>query len=429
MKRRNLQIGEHRVRVGKMIAEGGFSFIYAAKSDAGEKLALKVINCQTKDAEKDVKTEIKYLTMLSAFPASISFYGAIMEEKKHKRTYGLLTELCKGGTYVELVNQKPTYKLSEKFILATLARILPPVAALHATRPTPVCHLDLKIENILLKEPIDFKAAALLPSTLRRRHARGARLCDFGSCRTLNIAAPELRRDSALRTRLEAMIQAKTTPAYRAPELADLHSGFHIGPAADVFAIGCLLYKLMFLRAPFGDEASNLAMAAAKWAFPLEASELLDAVSDGAVSPTARQIREIAKRLGRPLDERTGPSYSPRIKQIVRRCLERNPRDRPDVWGLAGLLEEAGHRVRGMPERPADVAVEPPATPLTAPEAVPAEWGDWASPAFEAQFEGDIEFGFFDDGVEGWGEAASPGEPTKPSSAPSSPVSDNANDK
>lgn len=63
------------------------------------------------------------------------------------------------------------------------------------------------------------------------------KLCDFGSATTRPAGAATPRE----RGRLEDNIQRRTTPAYRAPEMYELATHATVGPAADVWAMGCLL--------------------------------------------------------------------------------------------------------------------------------------------------------------------------------------------
>ena len=48
-----------------------------------------------------------------------------------------------------------------------------------------------------------------------------------------------------------ADIERNTTPTYRAPEMIDLHSGKFVGTKVDIWALGCMLYKMAFYRDAF----------------------------------------------------------------------------------------------------------------------------------------------------------------------------------
>ena len=49
------------------------------------------------------------------------------------------------------------------------------------------------------------------------------------------------------------VIAKSTTPLYRAPEQLDLFLGYPIDERVDVWALGCLLYTLMFFKSPFNE--------------------------------------------------------------------------------------------------------------------------------------------------------------------------------
>lgn len=54
---------------------------------------------------------------------------------------------------------------------------------------------------------------------------------------------------------------------YRAPEMVDTWSNHEIGAAADMWALGCLLYLMCFNKHPFED-SSNLRIINANYSIP-----------------------------------------------------------------------------------------------------------------------------------------------------------------
>jgi len=60
-----------------------------------------------------------------------------------------------------------------------------------------------------------------------------------------------------------------TTPCYRAPEMLDTWNNFPVGPAGDIWALGCILYTLCFMRHPFEDSA-KLRIINANYTIPPE---------------------------------------------------------------------------------------------------------------------------------------------------------------
>ncbi|NWS48180.1 AAK1 kinase, partial [Probosciger aterrimus] len=73
-------------------------------------------------------------------------------------------------------------------------------------------------------------------------------LCDFGSA-TNKFQNPQTEGVNAV----EEEIKKYTTLSYRAPEMVNLYSGKLITTKADIWALGCLLYKLCYFTLPFGE--------------------------------------------------------------------------------------------------------------------------------------------------------------------------------
>lgn len=118
------------------------------------------------------------------------------------------------------------------------------VSRLHHNKPS-IIHRDLKVENILLSETGHYV------------------LCDFGSATIKNICPSS----GALSiTEIEEDIKKYTTLSYRSPEMIDLYSGKPITTKSDIWALGCLLFKLCFFSLPFGE--STLAIQNAQFTIP-----------------------------------------------------------------------------------------------------------------------------------------------------------------
>ncbi|VDO29984.1 unnamed protein product [Onchocerca flexuosa] len=70
------------------------------------------------------------------------------------------------------------------------------------------------------------------------------------------------------------MLARHTTPMYRAPESLDMYSNFPVGPAQDIWALGCVLYYLCYRKHPFEDSA-KLRIINAKYSLPDAESEYI----------------------------------------------------------------------------------------------------------------------------------------------------------
>jgi AP2-associated kinase len=128
-------------------------------------------------------------------------------------------------------------------------------------------------------------------------------LCDFGSAILLSPSTTndfQQYSSNQLTTniiqQLEEEIQRYTTLCYRAPEMIDLYSRLPITLKTDIWAMGCLLYKLMYNTMPFGD--SILAIQNGIFTIPDDMAQV----------------------------------YSRDLNLLVRYMLEIDINKRPDIW-------------------------------------------------------------------------------------------------
>jgi serine/threonine protein kinase len=153
------------------------------------------------------------------------------------------------------------------------------VALMHSQDP-PIIHRDLKIENVLIKKGI-------------------YKLCDFGSA-TTRVYNLSVKQD---KLSAEEDIQKNTTMAYRSPEMADLYSRQIINEKVDVWALGCVLYKMCYFHGPF-EEAGNLQIINCKYTIP------------------------------------DSPRYSSKITNLIRSIFVANPENRPSVFDLIETVSQ-----------------------------------------------------------------------------------------
>jgi len=295
----SLCVGGRRVLVGRLLADGGFAYVYAARDETTrEPLALRKALCQDAEGLSKVRAEIVILERIPHHPHVTRFYGAEVQDCSTGRAKQAVSlfELCPGGTLLK--------RLEEEFASARLRCVALPGAAPCCCPCLPesealdvlggataglahlhglgIIHYDVKSENILLGSDRRWK------------------FCDFGSAseRTFNLEnAPR-----KLLLEAEEFIHGRITPIYRPPECADVYLKEQIGPGVDIFALGCVLFAVLTGVHPFPID-SALANAQAKFELPPEAAT----------------------------------AYSPELLMFVPRLLARLPRDRPQA---AALLDE-----------------------------------------------------------------------------------------
>ncbi|KAH9489463.1 hypothetical protein Btru_046281 [Bulinus truncatus] len=234
-----VELGNQKLRVKRLIAEGGFAYVFVAQDNStGKEYALKRLLANDEEKNKAVLEEIKYLKKLSGHPNIINFISAAAisgDQSDHGQSeYLLLTEFCSGGQLVDELNRRG-HPLPLDQVLKVFYQTCRAVHHMHSQKP-PVIHRDLKAENLLLSSQGIIK------------------LCDFGSA-TVQSHYPDSSWSAIKRSLVEDEITKNTTPMYRAPEMLDLYQNYPINQACDIWALGCLLFKLCFYIHPFEDSA------------------------------------------------------------------------------------------------------------------------------------------------------------------------------
>ncbi|XP_029961435.1 BMP-2-inducible protein kinase isoform X2 [Salarias fasciatus] len=223
-------VGRYQVTVEELIAEGGFSVVFLARTHSGVRCALKRMYVNNVPDLNVYKREITIMKELSGHKNIVGYLDSIISSVSDSVWEVLiLMEYCKAGQVVKQMNQRLSVGFSEAEVLHIFCDTCEAVARLHQCK-TPVIHRDLKVENILLNDQGNYV------------------LCDFGSA-THKVLLPHKEGVSAV----EDEIKKYTTLSYRAPEMINLYTGKAITTKADIWALGCLLYKLCFFSLPFGE--------------------------------------------------------------------------------------------------------------------------------------------------------------------------------
>uniref|UniRef100_A0A665WYZ9 Cyclin-G-associated kinase n=1 Tax=Echeneis naucrates TaxID=173247 RepID=A0A665WYZ9_ECHNA len=247
-----VELGDMKLRIKRVIAEGGFAFVYEAQDMSSNKdYALKRLLSNEEEKNKEIIQEVCFMKKLSGHPNMVQFCSAASISKEESDTgqaeFLILTELCKGQLvdFIKRIEQRAP--LSCDTVLKIFYQTCRAVQHMHKQKP-PITHRDLKIENLLISNQGTIK------------------LCDFGSATTVSHY-PDYSWSAQKRSMVEDEITRNTTPAYRTPEMIDLYSNFPINEKQDIWALGCILYLLCFKQHPFEDGA-KLQIVNGKYSIP-----------------------------------------------------------------------------------------------------------------------------------------------------------------
>ncbi|KAK9154614.1 hypothetical protein Sjap_002094 [Stephania japonica] len=275
-----MDIGNLKIQIRNAIAEGGFSCVYLARDNLNfsKQYALKHIICNDEESLELVMREISVMKSLKGHPNVVSLLAHTILDMGRTKEAFLVMEFCE-KSLVNVLERRGAGYFEEKQVLAIFRDVCNAVFAMHCQSP-PVAHRDLKAENLLLGADGLWK------------------LCDFGSIST-NHKRFERPEEMGIE---EDNIRKYTTPAYRAPEMWDLFRREVISEKVDIWALGCLLYRICYFKSAFDGE-SKLQILNGNYRIP----EL--------------------------------PKYSAAILDLIRDMLQASPDDRPDITQARALLD------------------------------------------------------------------------------------------
>ncbi|XP_059617361.1 uncharacterized protein LOC132262196 isoform X1 [Phlebotomus argentipes] len=236
-------VGRSTVTVEDILAEGGFAMVFLVKSNNGSaRYALKRMYVNNDYDLNVAKREIQIASNLNGHKNIIGYIdSSISHTGNGVYEVLLLMPFCKNHM-LAMMNARLQSGFTEPEVLQIFCDICEAVSRLHHCQ-TPIIHRDIKVENILLSDSGSYV------------------LCDFGSA-TAKILNPNVQGVTAV----EEEIKKYTTLSYRAPEMVDLYTGRNITTKADIWALGCCLYKMCFFTLPFGE--STLAIQSGNFVIP-----------------------------------------------------------------------------------------------------------------------------------------------------------------
>jgi hypothetical protein len=263
-----------RFEIKKVLGQGGFGIVYLAHDPIlGRQVALKAprLHVLANEGLRERFRREGRATAALDHPNIVPIH----ELGEAGPLCYIASAYCEGPSLAQWLTEQ-----TSKVAPHTAARILKQLAeAMHYSHQRGVLHRDLKPNNVLLFPTPGRQEGAADPLPFVPR------IVDFGLA--------SLTEEGLEATGTSAVIG---TPLYMAPEQA-LPQSKEIGPAADVYALGVMLYEVLAGQPPFTGSA------------PLE---VLDQVRN-AEPPPLRQHRPDAPR---------------DLETICLRCLQKRPEDR-----------------------------------------------------------------------------------------------------
>ncbi|MFI6286815.1 ABC transporter substrate-binding protein [Streptomyces sp. NPDC051018] len=253
-------------RLVRRLGAGGMGVVYLARSERGALAAVKVIRAEHAADPRfraRFRREAQIARRISG-PWVVRVVGADAEAREP----WLATEYVPGPSLSEAVAAHGP--LPERTVRALGSRLAEALAGAHAEG---LVHRDVKPGNVLLA--LD-----------------GPRLIDFGIARATGATA------------LTASDAVIGSPGFLAPEQARAAGSGEVGPASDVFSLGCVLAYAATGRRPFGTGTPAAVLY--------------------------RTVHEEPDLVGVP----------PGLLEPVRACLAKSPADRPSPYGIRAALAE-----------------------------------------------------------------------------------------
>ncbi|HEV3143993.1 MAG TPA: serine/threonine-protein kinase, partial [Gemmataceae bacterium] len=209
------------------LGRGGMGVVYQARDTKLNRIvALKMILAGSHAAPSEMQRFLKEAEAVAAMQhANIV---QIFETGQHHGLPYFTLEFVDGGTLAALVREQPLPSSEAARMVEELAH---GIAYAHGKG---IVHRDLKPENVLLGKPTDGSPWAV------------PKITDFGLAKRIEANPAREGGGGSGLTHTGAVMG---TPSYMAPEQAAAQK--EIGPAADIYALGAILYRLVTGRPPF----------------------------------------------------------------------------------------------------------------------------------------------------------------------------------
>jgi len=294
------------------LGRGGMGVVYRARQVGLDRLvALKMIragSCAGADERIRFRTEAEAVARLQ-HPNIVHIYDV----GEHEGEPFFSLEFCSGGSLAARLDGTPLPPDEAAQMVQTIA------GAVEHAHGRGIVHRDLKPGNVLLavsdqqsviSDVHDQKASKLTADSCLLKAV--PKIADFGLAKKLDTETGQTQSGAIL-----------GTPSYMAPEQTGSHGGT-IGPSADIYALGAILYELLTGRPPFKAATAFDTVLQVATAEPVPPSRLNPKVSRDLETICLRCLqKEPARRYASALE----------LADDLGRFLAREPiRARPVSW-------------------------------------------------------------------------------------------------
>lgn len=138
----------------------------------------------------------------------------------------------------------------------------------------------------------------------------------------------------ALALQVQDQAAEHSTMPYRAPELFDVKTGTVVDTKVDIWSLGCTLYACLVGKSPFEARSEetggslSLCVLGGDWRFPDEGPA------------EAKRGKQKVVDAGQAANKKKEDVISAPVKNVVRKCLQVEPNERPDIDQLISLVED-----------------------------------------------------------------------------------------
>lgn len=323
-----------KYRVLDLVAQGGMGRIYRAEQLPLERVvALKILRPRQSFDSGDDTWKKRFLLEAATcarltHPNTVTLFDYGQIQLGSRSTFFMAMEFVQGRTLADVLRADGAF--DERRALHIAAEICRSLSEAHQAG---IVHRDLKPSNVML---------------VRRDDKESVKVLDFG-------VAKVLEEDQESLTQADSVVGS---PRYMSPEQI---RHLDLDGRSDLYSLGVLLYLMLSGQVPFARDSSVGTLMA----------HLTEPV------PSIR--------------ERTGRVVSDAVEGVVRRCLEKNAKDRfPNANALREAVEtiiaalpadEVDEGIRASTTLPVQVSDEPSQTTLTSPTPGPMPIPPAASPA------------------------------------------------